>query len=535
MYLALPLALADAVHPCTQRENEAQFRSLVDLLDQPSLVANARQALAAIATPQVKAVGSRADRMSLSFGNPETHPDSSLVMHVDVKKAVVPAAAPTMKQMSMRGFERVRSTQRAQQRQSQGQGQSQAFSQLLGGGGPHGEARGTKREADRLGEMDEDEDEDAKAEVRRKARFAAQQNREQQAQMAAGQGMDFGKIGMTLDRQLENDGLAVGTAEDADLAGHGVIKERHYFYRPPPVTTAATNGKDKAKSAKVSVSRRPRDGGIVEEDVYDEDDDDEQLVSIDQDTTELTDAYHYGGSLVPIGDLEEGAGVLGGLKTGMEILNFMKQSDVRPDILAFVALRELELTPTSSPPPSLPLVLQLHYDWRMGDVFYVYAMHGELGSEKIFSALVNGMVERDSLAVVRFVKKGFTRDGKVRLPDPQLGILFPHIEDGIEICYWVRVRRRSSSRTDCERSLTPSVVLQIPFAEDVRALTFPSLDRLFNRKGQPLAEHKFLPTAEMDAAMDALVDSMDLTKAGPPDEDGCVLSLAFLCVYMSFF
>lgn len=57
----------------------------------------------------------------------------------------------------------------------------------------------------------------------------------------------------------------------------------------------------------------------------------------------------------------------------------------------------------------------------------------------------------------------------------------------------------------------------------MRALTFPSLDRLFNRKGQPLTEHKLLPTKEMDDAMDAFVDAMDLSKAGPPDEDGCAL------------
>lgn len=314
----------------SKRENEAQFRDLVDMLDQPSLVANARQALAAIATPQVKAVNSRADRMTLSLGNPTTHPDSSLVMHVDVKKAVVPAGAPTMKQMSLRGFERVRTTQRAQQSQSQ----SQAFSQqLFGNGSSQVEPRGTKRAAETVDDPEDEEDEDAKAEIKRNARFAEQQNREHQAQMAAGQGVDLGKIGITLDRQLQNEGLAVGDAEDADLAGHGVTKERLFFYRPPPKPVGAVDAKDaKAKSgtAKVNVSRRVRDGGTVEQDALDDDeDDDEHLVQINQDETELTDAYHYGGSLIPIGDLEEGAGTLGGLKTGMEILTFMKQSDVR--------------------------------------------------------------------------------------------------------------------------------------------------------------------------------------------------------------
>lgn len=79
----------------------------------------------------------------------------------------------------------------------------------------------------------------------------------------------------------------------------------------------------------------------------------------------------------------------------------------------------------------------------MGDVFYVYATPGQLGSEKIFSAFVNGMFEKKSVAVVRFVKKGSTRNGKPTMPDPQLGILYPSIleVDGtVEFCYWCRVR-----------------------------------------------------------------------------------------------
>jgi len=79
----------------------------------------------------------------------------------------------------------------------------------------------------------------------------------------------------------------------------------------------------------------------------------------------------------------------------------------------------------------------------MGDVFYVYASKGQSGSEKLFSALVNGMQERLSCAVVRFVKKGFTsgKTGQHIMPDPQLGILFPASdpEVGSEFCYYVRV------------------------------------------------------------------------------------------------
>jgi hypothetical protein len=54
-------------------------------------------------------------------------------------------------------------------------------------------------------------------------------------------------------------------------------------------------------------------------------------------------------------------------------------------------------------------------------------------------------------------------------------------------------------------------------------LVFPSLTTLRNRKNEIVTEHELLPTASMNTLMNAFVDSMDLSKAGEPDEDGCVL------------
>ncbi|GAA6002260.1 hypothetical protein JCM10207_003151 [Rhodosporidiobolus poonsookiae] len=427
-----------------KRTNEEIFAQLVDSLDQPSLVANARRAVTAITTPQLKVTNSRADRMILKLGNPEAHPDSALSMWVEVKKAIVPAAAPTMKKMSMRGFERTR-----QAAASQSQSQSQA--------------RGKKRAAEADAEETDEDDEDN---LKRMARFAEQQNRERRVQMNAGEDVAMGKIGTTFDKTLNDAGLRVGDEEDADLAAHNVVVERRFFYRPPE------KAKDPKETAEVKVKQKPRAGGETDEDedeaaLAEEAEADEWREAIE---VELTDAFHYGGSLVSVGDLEDDAGTLGGLATGMEIVHFMKESDLR-------------------------------FEWRMGDVFYVYASPGQLGSEKLFSSLLNAMVEKRSVAVVRFVKKGFNSSklGRVKMPDPQLGVLYPHVTaEGIEYCYWVRM----------------------PYAEDVRNLNFPSLDRLFNRKGERIHEHRNLPTQAQEAAMDALVDSMDLTSAGPPDEDG---------------
>ena len=60
----------------------------------------------------------------------------------------------------------------------------------------------------------------------------------------------------------------------------------------------------------------------------------------------------------------------------------------------------------------------------------------------------------------------------------------------------------------------------MPFADDVRKYTFPSLNTLLNRKGERVSSHPFLPTDEQLEAMDNFVDAMDLMHAGEKDENG---------------
>lgn len=59
----------------------------------------------------------------------------------------------------------------------------------------------------------------------------------------------------------------------------------------------------------------------------------------------------------------------------------------------------------------------------------------------------------------------------------------------------------------------------MPFAEDVRQLTFPSLYNFRLTSGKEVKEHKFLPTQVQQNAMDDLVDAMDLSNAGPLGAD----------------
>ena len=61
---------------------------------------------------------------------------------------------------------------------------------------------------------------------------------------------------------------------------------------------------------------------------------------------------------------------------------------------------------------------------------------------------------------------------------------------------------------------------QMPFADDVRRYTFPSLDRLINKKGELVTSHPYIPTDEQMAAMEKFVDSMDLANAAEVNDEG---------------
>ena len=83
------------------------------------------------------------------------------------------------------------------------------------------------------------------------------------------------------------------------------------------------------------------------------------------------------------------------------------------------------------------------------------------------------------------------------------------------------------------QDLTNLFFLQMPFADDVRKYTFPSLMNLLNKKGERVTEHPYIPTEAQCAAMDDFVDSMDLMEAGEKDDDGCVV-LAHMIHHWSY-
>ncbi|KAG8743939.1 ATP-dependent DNA helicase II subunit 2 [Ceratobasidium sp. 414] len=127
--------------------------------------------------------------------------------------------------------------------------------------------------------------------------------------------------------------------------------------------------------------------------------------------------------------------------------------------------------------------------FSMGEVQYIYADIGSSRAQVAFSSIVHAMFKKGLMALVRWVSRNDS--------DPKMGVC--RAEPGeVDYLMWV----------------------QVPFAEDLRRFSFPSLERYVSKKGEVLTEHPYIPTSEMHSAMDNWVDSMDLMDAGPKGEDG---------------
>ncbi|KAG5993912.1 hypothetical protein E4U54_003252 [Claviceps lovelessii] len=126
---------------------------------------------------------------------------------------------------------------------------------------------------------------------------------------------------------------------------------------------------------------------------------------------------------------------------------------------------------------------------NMGEACVTHASKNDVKSEMALSSLVWALLELESYAVARIV----TKDGK----EPLLVLLVPHVQVGFECLFDV----------------------PLPFAEDVRTYQFPPLDKVITVSGQVLTKHRLLPSDELSEAMNAYVDSMDLSEY-QVDDDG---------------
>lgn len=175
--------------------------------------------------------------------------------------------------------------------------------------------------------------------------------------------------------------------------------------------------------------------------------DDAELVEEEVEKENLTKAYKFGSTWVPIDedDFEQMITV-----AGVEVLGFFKES-----------------------------LVQRHQE--MGEVYFIWPDPDSVSSQVQLSALVQAMLDKEAVAITRWV----ARDNS----PPRIGLAKALIDtDGVEHLYWV----------------------QLPFAEDERNFLFPSLSKLVNRKGQEVEEHPRLPNDEQLALMDKYVGEMDL-------------------------
>ncbi|KAF8624760.1 hypothetical protein AX15_005654 [Amanita polypyramis BW_CC] len=129
-------------------------------------------------------------------------------------------------------------------------------------------------------------------------------------------------------------------------------------------------------------------------------------------------------------------------------------------------------------------------EYVMGEIMYVWAEPTSPQQQAAISSIVQAIYQKGSVAITRLV----TKDDM----DAKMGLLYPTVFEKVDCFLWA----------------------QMPFADDVRRYSFPSLERLVSKKGEVLTSHPYLPTGGQQEAMDSFVDAMDLMDAGDKDEEG---------------
>ncbi|PLW49764.1 hypothetical protein PCASD_01627 [Puccinia coronata f. sp. avenae] len=179
------------------------------------------------------------------------------------------------------------------------------------------------------------------------------------------------------------------------------------------------------------------------------DDEPAPLESREADQDSLAKAYKYGSSLV-IFDKEDEAKIRQTFSPSLEIRGFT----------------------------ALKTVPRHHL---LNNVYYLSPLPSDPGSQLAFSALVRAMHDANRAAIARYVSRSVTAE-------PKMVILIPVVESTIRYFLFI----------------------QVPFAEDLREYLFPSLPSTTTSPNKK-SNAQYVPTKEMEEAMDDLVDKMDLS------------------------
>ncbi|TIB11097.1 hypothetical protein E3P89_02507 [Wallemia ichthyophaga] len=124
----------------------------------------------------------------------------------------------------------------------------------------------------------------------------------------------------------------------------------------------------------------------------------------------------------------------------------------------------------------------LRRDWVVGEPAFICADMKDLPAQCALSSIIHALHRNNLIALVRYARK----DGE----KPYLGVCIPVVNKSDEYLQYLR----------------------IPFADQIRTYSFPSLEREGGEKrsGNGSGASRHLPTDEQCVAMDAFVDSMEV-------------------------
>ncbi|XP_042886525.1 X-ray repair cross-complementing protein 5-like isoform X2 [Penaeus japonicus] len=210
----------------------------------------------------------------------------------------------------------------------------------------------------------------------------------------------------------------------------------------------AITGKIKIKHATVPTWKKmhahDESAAIISETSYHRHDDAQTAV----DEAEVIMGYKYGTTLVPFSDEDAQMKFSSDSPRALSVLGFTRSSNVR-------------------------------HNRRAGDqVLVVTGREGDETAAVALSALIQALVELDMVAITRRIYN--------KNSNPVMGALFPEVTKKYECFIWI----------------------PLPFQEDIRLFTFPSLQRLTEKL-----------TEKEKQAMDDLISNMDLSGHDDDDEE----------------
>lgn len=276
-----------------------------------SLFSTAIEATISLTAPKVKETKPTITRTRLTIGDVSNLPERSISMYIDVTKAIMVAPMKSMKTMSLRNYEK---TGKKPTQRSSTSTNTQASQQFR------------SAESQAFASQSYDESQGASNVASTSRLPQSQPSQSSQIPPVTGQQSDFsrdfymGNIGQTLEDYLERYGMVPKKLEDKDddLRTNGVKRETQFYYRKIAAAKDLFLDQTMAKAIEEAEEEEDDEGNKAEPD---------RMVGPE---TTIDRGYYYGGTLISVDELPLGAEKLAGNETGMQIVAFLKKSEVSP-------------------------------------------------------------------------------------------------------------------------------------------------------------------------------------------------------------